>query len=84
MATFIVKTMDDRNLFIEAEGFRYESIENAYIFFKEPESSPGMGKVVARVPVHNVFAVIDLEAFEGDYYDHQHFELDPPIEEDEP
>jgi len=83
MATFIVKTTDDRNLFIKAEGFRFHSTDHTYIFFEAPEPAPGMGKIVASVPVQNVFAVLDLEAFDGEFYDHPHYD-DPPIEEDEP
>lgn len=87
MATFIVKTMDDRNLFIKAEGFRFHSADHTYIFFKEPEPAPGMGKIVASVPAHNVFAILDEEAFDADFYCaqfHDHEDSDPPIEEDEP
>lgn len=87
MATFIIKTFNDRNLFIEADNFQLESRDRVYKFYKSPETLPGLGKIVAIVPVSDVFAVLHEDAFEGDFYDRQDFEepdefIPPTVEQD--
>lgn len=59
--TYIVKTMGDRNLIIKAESFEFRSTEQQYVF-------ADTGKIVAQVPAHNVFAVLEEDAEGGDYY----------------
>lgn len=90
MATFIVKTNQDRNLFLKADRFSLEQNTGTYNFYKNGEDEP-----VASVPSRDVFAVLKEEAFDFDMYDGDFFNgatetveslfvLDPPIEEDEP
>jgi hypothetical protein len=60
MPEYIVKTFKNRNLVIEADHF--EATNGAlYSFFKE-------GILVASVPVHAVFAVVEEVAFREDFY----------------
>jgi hypothetical protein len=84
MAIFIVKTLEDRNLVLQADSFRLTTTPNAvYEFVTE-------GKTVASVPAHNVFAVIDDEVREADFYWHDDWTDDifdegvsePPVQDE--
>lgn len=69
MSTYTVKTIDDRNLVIEADSLKFGSNGSEdYVFHAD-------GKVVALVPRHNVFAISADKADKADYYYSDH-ELD--------
>ena len=65
MATFIVKTINDRNLVLKADKFVYLPNPNVYEF------SNGE-RLVAHVQGRDVLAVTEEETWEADFYDHFH------------
>ncbi len=66
MATFWVKTHDDRNLIIEADSFQLDGASTATYKFYDKEGE-GL-RQVASVPVSGVFAVVEKDSWEADYY----------------
>ena len=64
MAKYIVKTINDRNQVIEADRFSLRS-SSTYEFIAG-------GNLVASVPAHNVFAIVQWDADISDYYFSDH------------
>lgn len=62
MAIFIVKTINDRNLVLEAAKFKFDTINRAYEFTDEN------GSVVASLPGGDVFAVLKDTVEQADFY----------------
>ena len=83
MPVYFVKTINDRNLVIEADQF--QRIGNDYTFTNlvgegnRPEN-------VASVSAHDVFAIVEKDAFQGDFYfsDHEEDDAYVPVEESNP
>jgi hypothetical protein len=71
MPEYIVKTVNNRNLVIEAGSFRQEENFGNYEFLKE-------GIVVARVNPSFVFAIVEEKAWMADFYDAQTLGDEPP------
>ena len=65
MKKFWVKTVNDRNLIIKADYFILDN-STTYKFYVT-ESDPKT-KEVASVPAFNVFAVVEQDAWECDFY----------------
>jgi len=63
MSEFVVKTINDRNLFIEADSYDNNHNPDVYDFRSE-------GKLVASVNVHAALAVIKKENDKADFYFH--------------
>lgn len=76
MPKYIVKTINDRNLIIEADKFRLSpSPDSVYEFFIG-------GNIVASVPLPNVFVVADDAVEKGDFYFHDDLDLDEDDEDE--
>ena len=61
MPTYVVKTINNRNLVIEADSF-FRNRDNVYMFDDEN------GDTVAEVPRENIFAVVETDAEQEDFY----------------
>jgi len=63
MPEFVVKTINDRNIYIEADSFDNNHNPDVYDFRSE-------GKLVASVNAHATLAVIKQENDKADFYFH--------------
>ena len=67
MPDFIVKTINDRNIVIEADSFAYNLKSQSYEFWKKQEY--GTHKIVASVPLSpEILGVVEESAVQSDHY----------------
>lgn len=64
MAIFIVKTINDRNLVLEADHFVLSAHSEVYTFYGDSDGK----NIVASLPSRDVFAVVGEEAEQADFY----------------
>ena len=83
MPQYIIKTVRDRNLVIEADRYNYNATEETYEFFKKTENADTLR--VATVPRSpEILAVVQDEVEQADFYyvedwndeDEENIELD--------
>lgn len=68
MPQFIVKTIHDRNLVIEADKYNFNSIENAYEFFAKDGEGLGLVKVATVPGSPEILAIVENDAEKADFY----------------
>ena len=67
MPQYIIKTVRDRNLVIEADRYNYNATEETYEFFKKTENADTLR--VATVPRSpEILAVVQDEVEQADFY----------------
>jgi len=81
MPVYYVKTSNDRYLVIKADSFSRG--DDTYLFTDSSGENNCAPVTVAHVPSYNVFAVVEEDAFQGDFYFSDHVEDDTfaPVEE---
>ncbi len=73
MATYIIKTYQDRNIFVEADSFELDS--GFYNFYNPPPTSRKRSILVGSVPAAGILGVFEFEdAYQDDFYDHSELE----------
>ena len=68
MPEYIVKTIHDRNLVIEADKYNFNATENAYEFFKKDERADTR-KVATVLYSPEILAVVENDTEKADFYD---------------
>ena len=68
MPEYIVKTIHDRNLVIEADKYNFNSIENAYEFFAKDGEGLGLVKVATVPGSPEILAIVENDAEKADFY----------------
>lgn len=69
MPEYIIKTVHDRNLVIEAEKYNYNATEHSYEFFAKDGDGMGLVKVSTVPYSPEILAIVKEESEKADFYD---------------
>jgi hypothetical protein len=81
MSEYIVKTIHDRSLVIEAEKYSFNNTENAYEFFAKDSEGLGLVKVATIPYSPEILGIVKEESEKADFYDY--YDVNEKEEEEE-